>query len=573
MSKIILNSTLILAFLLSAWNGFAQKRRVEISVSSDEVSVGQTVQITVKSNMDGELVENLPSCFIQGYGVDSYSQYIQDVNTGDMIQEHYVVLNGAFSKPGTFKIGPFYVKDGNKSKGSNVISVTVSNGPVASSDDFSKEQLRKPAFGIIERSSEKVYEGQALVLNARIYSTIPPVGQPIRKRNYEVKGIVESHDLDKFNKNYIEPISIKGKSYSTFSYDRKLIFPTGIGQLDITPFTIMIPFGQQAYDVQSNVPKIDVLPLPPNAPKDFIGGVGKMTVSQSFERKQMKTGDVFNLEVVVSGTGNLHNLDKPKLPLPQGMIVYGDPVITEEFTYGVSGANGRVKYAYNIQVTKAGNHKIPAISISYFDIELEKYITSKADSSITFQILENPKFDAAEVEDLAQVTMSMDKIAPLSKYEAPSKANFFGSLFFWIALTTPVAFATLFLFFSKAKERKQETRVIEAKSHSKVEKAAELLFEAKTDLKAGNSAGFYSKLIKSLLTCCVVKANLDPSSVHSRKVVFEALAKQGMKQDLIHSVETTLEKCDEAYFGMSGMDNADELMATASDLMTKIVAK
>lgn len=120
--------------------------------------------------MDGELVENLPSAFIKGYGVNTYSQYIQDVNTGNMIQEHIVVINGAFSKAGTYKVGPFYVKDGNISKKSNVVTVKVSSGPVTSTVDFSKDQLKKPAFGIIERSSNKVYEGQALVLNAIVYS-------------------------------------------------------------------------------------------------------------------------------------------------------------------------------------------------------------------------------------------------------------------------------------------------------------------------------------------------------------------------------------------------------------------
>lgn len=573
MSKLLLNSILILAFFLNAWNSFSQKRKVEISVSSDEVSVGQTIQITIKSNMDGQLVENLPSSFIQGYGVDSYSQYIQDVNTGDMIQEHIVVINGAFSKAGTFKIGPFFVKDGNKSKSSNIVSVSVSNGPVASTDDFSKAQLKKPAFGVIERSSEKVYEGQALILNARVYSTIPPVGAPVRKRNYEINGVVESHDLDKFNKNYIEPITIKGKNYSTFSYDKKLIFPTGIGQLDITPFSIMIPFGQQAYDVQSNVPKIEVLPLPPNAPKDFIGGVGKLSISQSLEKKQLKTGDVFNLEVVVSGTGNLHNLDKPRLPLPKGMIVYGDPIIREDFKFGTAGASGKITYAYNVQVTKAGSFKLPAISISYFDIELEKYVTTRADSSVTLVINDNPKFDAATVEDLSTESISMDKIAPLAIYESPRSADFFGSFIFWIALSLPVAFATFFLFFTRVKERKVETRHVLETTNSKVEKTAELLFEAKVDLKAGNLTTCYSKLSKALLNSCLVKLKLDQSEMHSRSVIFELLGKQGVEEEVIGSVRSILAKCDEACFGMVSSENTDELITEVTKLVSKITAK
>jgi hypothetical protein len=286
----------------------------------------------------------------------------------------------------------------------------------------------------------------------------------------------------------------------------------------------------------------------------------------------LKTGDVFIFDVVISGNGNLHNLDKPKLPLPKGMIIYGDPVVTEEFTYGSNGAVGRVTYSYNVQVTKTGSQYIPAISLSYFDPIIEKYVTTKADSSKTIMVDVNPKFDAANVEELAQEALSMDKIAPLSEYKKPSSAKFFGSLIFWIAITTPVTLATLFLFFSNAKQRTSETKLEVKRSQTKIEIANELLFEAKVDLQAGNITSFYSKLSKSLLACSLAKAKLDVTLYYPRDFIFEALQKNGVQLSTISDLKVTLSKCDEARFGMIEEENADELERNARELLTKIVS-
>lgn len=554
MKTIILNSVAILI----AFGSFAQRKKVELIVSPDEVSVGQTVNITIRTNMEGDLVENLPSNFIKGNGVNSSSSYVQDLNTGEMTQEFIVVINGAFSKAGTYKIGPFYVKNGNKSKKSNVVSVKVVNGAIISTDDFSKEQLRKPAFGIIERSADKVYEGQALVLNARVYSQFAPSGQPLLKRNYEVKGIVESYDLSQFSKNYIETVSLKGKSYSTFAYDKRVVFPTTIGRLDLSPFNIMIPYGNKGYDVQSNVPSIEVLPLPGGAPKDFIGGVGKFDIAQKVEIKKLKQGDVFTLELIISGEGNLHNLDKPKLLLPAGMIVYGDPTLTEEFTYGSRGAQGSISYVYNIQVTKPGAHKIPAIGISYFDPQLEKYVSIVADSSLQINVQEDPKFAGSDPQELTtqNVEASLDQLAPLSSFKESKENALFGTAVFWSGVSIPLAFAFGFLVFAKFKESNSEVKEVVAKVKSTKQQSKELFVEAAVALKNSDSQAFYLGIEKGLKLLCIAVGKLDPSLSYARQELMTSLIEQSVKTEVAEEIHQIFMECDNARYGISG--NKDE---------------
>jgi len=552
--------------ILIAFRTFAQQKKVELIVSPDEVSVGQMLNITIRTNMEGDLVENLPSNFIKGYGVNSSSSYVQDLNTGEMTQEFIVVINGTFSKAGTYKIGPFYVKNGNKSKKSNVVSIKVSNGATISTDDFSKEQLKKPAFGIIERSADKVYEGQALVLNARVYSQFAPTGQPLLKRNYEVKGIVESYDLSQFSKNYIETANLKGKSYSTFSYDKRVVFPTTIGRLDISPFNIMLPFDNRGYDVQSNVPSIEVLPLPNGAPKDFIGGVGKFDIEQKVELKKLKQGDVFTLELIISGEGNLHNLDKPKLRLPAGMIVYGDPTLTEDFEYGSRGAQGNISYVYNIQVTKAGTQNLPATSISYFDLELEKYVTITTDSSMKLNVKGDSKFTAPDPQELTtqDPASELDQLAPMASFKEGKKNELFGTLMFWSGVSIPIVIALGFLFLAKFNESNSEAKEIVAKVQSTKQQSKELFAEAGLAMRDSNSESFYAAIEKGLKLLCVAVGKLEPTMNYARHELITGLTQQSVNPEVVAQISEILSECDNARYGISGT------LVEQKDLLKKV---
>ncbi len=556
-------------FILLALCSFGQKPSVQLIVDPDEVGVGQTVTITLKYNMDGQIVEGLPANFIKGYGVNSFSEYIQDVTTGQMIQEHIIVMSGHFTKTGTYKIGPFYVKDGNKAHPSNTVSVRVNNGTVSSTEDFSREQLKKPAFGIIERSSEKIYEGEPLVLAARVYSTFGPTGKPLRKQNYEVSGVVEMYDL--LDASNPTAVKIKRKDYITFTYDRKVMFPTGAGFLTIKPFDVFLPYGNNGYSVQSNVPKIEVLPLPAGAPKDFIGAVGSFEIEQKVDAKSLKQGDVFTLDIVISGQGNLHNVEKPRLPLRQGMIIYGDPTLKEEFTYTSAGAVGKITYTYNIQVTKDGDQEVPAVTVSYFDPRKEQYITIDAGSPTPVHVRKNPKYEAPDIADAEpDIINSTDQLAPLSTYKKPvHKSGFFGTPLFWVSLASPLALALLFLFMVKRRDeqapsRQQEETVKLVRTNSRG-----YLTEAEANLKAGDVDGFFSNIERALTNLCVAVAKLDESSVYARQELVNGMEAQNVSPEHLQQIHDLFEKCDFARFGSAGSTSDQEMILKNTQSLMK----
>ena len=547
-----MKNVLHILFVFIALSAFGQKK-VQLTITPEEISVGQPLTLTVKWTLEGELIENIPLGFIQGNGFERYSHFLQDVNTGEMIQEFVVSINGTFQKAGSYTFGPFFLKSGSKTYASNSVTVLVTKGPVVSTEDFSTAQLKKAAFGIIERSSSKIYEGQALVLNARVFSKFKPTNSPVLRKNYEVNGIVDAHSLDDNSRKFLDSIKIKNQQYLTFYYDKRVLFPTQVGPLEIQPFDLILPIGNGGIQVQSNTPKITVLPLPPNPPSDFIGAVGKFELSQSVDQKDIKQGDVFKLTVTVSGEGNLHNIENPKLRLPKGMLIYGDPIITEDYVIGNKGAKGTMSYEYNVQVTHAGVQNVPAVSISYFDVAQEKYVTVTSDSknAITIERDENYTENIESGEFTKEPLAIVSELAPISGFQ-PSRNSqeLILNPLFWIGSGIPVVFSMLFFLLVKTKETKNRAEQMKRGARLKMDKVSEYQLLAQGAIDENNSAGFYSYLEKAIISLIIAHCNLDDTVVYSRVELMNQLKTNNVPIVQINKFNSLFSKCDEARYGM-----------------------
>ncbi|EPB65477.1 hypothetical protein ANCCEY_15459, partial [Ancylostoma ceylanicum] len=265
MKTIVLN----ICFVLCAFWAWNQKAKVQLIVTPEEVGINQTVTVTIKSNVEGDIVENWPSNFIKGN----------------------------FNKAGKYKFGPFYVKAGNKTYKSNSVTINVITNPTQNStDDITNKQLRQPAFGIIESSSVKIYEGEPLVLSGRVYSKERTFGRPILRRSFEVDGVNDFYPLQQSES--WETVTIKRKNFESFAFERKVMFPVGSGTLSIQPFEIYLPYGSHGFNVLSSVPVVEIIPLPPNPPVEFIGAVGEFEVAQNYVSKTIKQGDIIQIDVV-----------------------------------------------------------------------------------------------------------------------------------------------------------------------------------------------------------------------------------------------------------------------------------
>lgn len=463
-----------------AWN---QKANVCLTVEPEEVGVNQNVSITIKSNVEGDIVENWPSNFLKGYGIQSLSRYVQDVNTGQMIQEHIVVFNGSFTKVGKYKIGPFYVKAGNKTYTSNSVKINVTSSPNQSGGgDVSNRQLREPAFGVVEVSSQKIYEGEPLVVSGRVYSKERTFGRPVLKRNFEFVGVNDEQALQQAES--WEDVTLKNKQFVSFAFEKKVLFPVGSGTLTIQPFEIYLPFGSHGFNIISSTPVVEVVSLPPNPPTDFIGAVGEFDVVQNLQQKKIKQGDIIQVDVVVKGNGNLHAIEKPTLRVPKGMTTYGDPEIKENYLFTSLGAVGEVTYTFHIQVAKEGKQKIEPVQIAYFDPKQEQYIQVKAKNEIVIDVAGNPKFELANETD----SLSSSTLANETNFKTKNQKGLFSkeNEMVWIGAGGFVLLLSA-LFFLVFRKKKPKETIIEEKQEKQPAVQPILMHEVRDNFsKQGN---------------------------------------------------------------------------------------
>ena len=250
-------------FCFAAVCSIAQKPLVFLEVDSKEAEIGEVLTITVKSNVQGEIDIDFPSAFVHGFNVMNGMEQEIDYNTGKVISYYYLSQTGTLQKSGTFKIGPAYVKKGNKVYRSNTVNITISkeNDPVNSGNELTSRQLKQPAFGVIEKSKMVIYEGESLILNAKVYAQFD-ASHLENYEGYSLDGAIDKHSIGNTTQIVVEEEKIKRKSYFSFVYDKKVVFPNGIGTLTINPFKLTLRSGFESLPLTSSATTIEVKPLP-----------------------------------------------------------------------------------------------------------------------------------------------------------------------------------------------------------------------------------------------------------------------------------------------------------------------
>lgn len=562
-------------FLLGVFTVCAQKPLVLLDVEPKDAEIGEILTITVKSNVQGEIDIDFPSGFVHGYNIMNGMEQELDVNTGKVITYYYLSQTGAMSKAGSFKFGPAFVKKGNKAYKSNSVNVTIrkENITPSSGDDISSKQLRQPAFAIIQKSKSVIYEGESVVLNAKIYSRFSPSFLE-NYQPYSLDGVLDKYEIGNTSRIVVEQEKVRQTTLYAFEYDKKVVFPIGTGKMTIDPFKLILRRNFESIPLTSSNAIIEVKPLPGNVPKDFIGGVGQFNVSRTISSDPLTQGDVLTMIVEISGYGNLQNILEPKLNLPKGFVVYGDPIIKEDFVYGSKGAEGKITYEYNIQVTKFGKLTIPETTISFFDPEKEKYVqVQTANNSIT--VLKNAKFKSSEIDSTSVVENRVkEELFPL-RVDTGNKNitnHLIKSPVFWVGLSSPILFGFVL---GLLRRRKEENHSIGQQKQAKRKTQLEiehLFTDAENALKEGNFNEYCSLIEKGVQRSMALYLKNDDSIILSNADIFMLLEQRNTDTQKISELKQLISTCEDARYGMGISDESrDQLVSSAKQIIQSIV--
>ncbi|SJZ71699.1 Oxygen tolerance [Cetobacterium ceti] len=147
------------------------------------------------------------------------------------------------------------------------------------------------------------------------------------------------------------------------------------GQLAVTESNDMNSFFNQSAPIYlgPKIEKINILPLPENAPKNFQNIVGNIKINSSWSGDSVNYGEAITLTVNLSGDGNLALLNN----LIDGQLK--EFTVYETVKNYKEGIDNNGKYYNNKSIEVAfvpkniGKLKIPEIKIPYFNTTSKKY--------------------------------------------------------------------------------------------------------------------------------------------------------------------------------------------------------
>jgi hypothetical protein len=386
---------------------------------------------------------------------------------------------------------------------------------------------------VAEVSNSKPYLNEAITVVYKLY-----VAQGVGVRNS--REIDKPRYSDFWSQNIdVEGLgaqqgSYKGEDYLYVVLKKTVLYPQKTGKLNIEPLsldvTVEVPsnrrdvFGRSFTNtvnrrVSAGKRTINVKPLPEKGkPEGFSGAVGSFAFKLKTNKKELKTSEAFEVNLEVSGNGNLKLFKLPALILPSALEVY-EPEHIEKVRTLVSGMRGRITDSYTVVPNDPGSYPIPSVSFSYFDLKSKRYKTLRSE-----RLIITVNAGAEQSNRPEGKTNKNTNVADVKQFQpfrttanfSPVKSKlFFRSFLFWVLLLGPFLLIPAFLFFIRSRKARA-LDVVGNKIRRTNRLARKYLSEAKNSL--GQKDQFYNALERALHNYLKSKLRIETSDFSKDKV-------------------------------------------------------
>jgi hypothetical protein len=403
--------------------------RFEAAVSSENITIDQTVELTITLEREGaQPFEAYRPPVAPDFELlhTSDNQQVQlamgagNRQTVHMIEQHVYVFRP--KKRGALTIQSAAVRiAGNEIKTRSIVvhvgaplKNAISSRPGQPEEVAPPEGLRVDEDLFVDAGADKnrVYVGQQLTATWRLWTQSQilkyrPLAEPKHEDFWSEDLFVPTRSLS------WSRLTIKNHEFAVAVLLKKALFALKAGKLVVTPLeaeatTLETAFSPNASETRKSRPlTVEVLPLPKDGrPAGFEPpNVGRFELSSSVDRAAVRAGEAVTWKVTVRGVGNIRNVRLPKLDRLDGFRVY-EPTTKETIEPG-DEVHGQKVYTYLLLPQKGGALEIPAQSLAYFDPEAGKYAVAKSPP-----IALTVEGDPTKVESNAATATSENVLAP-----------------------------------------------------------------------------------------------------------------------------------------------------------------
>lgn len=588
-----ISSIIIFIFMLNLVStAYAKEIKVVISVDKTVVEAGSHFRMTigVQGAFDTEVPQiTPPENFILMYG--------PSVSTQTSIVNNVVAIFRGFTysfsptETGIFELGPATLEYKGKVYTSNSVKIeVVKRTPFEGDVDPDKERskridINKRIFVELETDKKEAYIYEQIVESFKLFFQ---KGLPIDDLDY-VAASTKSFLAEKLGEERRYEEVRDGILYNVIEL-RTALFPLVSGNIEIPPakFNCNIIIRQQGYrnsifdefsgrggqkypvERSTDSVKLKIKPLPESdKPDNFAGTVGRFTMDVLAKPTEVKVGDPITLSINIRGKGNIQTIGEPVLAPGDEKDFKIYPAETDTtITDRGDGIKGEKLFSKVVEPQHENIDMIPAISFSYFDPELEKYMTithNPIPIVVEHSEVEIPiRFSLEDAEKVkGQVKILTKDILPimsdLYSFKNQGFAIYNRPLFLAFIFLTPILVVIACVYVQRHRELLQ-TDVGYARKRRALSRAKKQLSNARRLVQLDNPSEFYSTLAKTVMEHIADKLNLAPASITSDNIS-GILENRGVSHDVIKELKECLESCDYGRFSAS-QHSKDQMVST-----------
>ena len=512
-------------FLLMAQIVLAQTPTLQANVSKSTVTENEVFTYQIVSNSDCEITPpdfgNLEIVEGPVQGISKNTVFTNNVQTN--VQEYSFTYYLRASKKGTYNISAATMKCKMKKV---ISSPAVSVKVIVAKDAIANQETNSAHFLKLTTNKNSVYIGEPFVLTLKFYSPKKPNNfEPVRSG--AASGLWRTDlnpNQEVFNMSFED---IKGVRYYVLELRKELCIPLRTGKITIEPYisALLIQidiFTNERLEGISNSLTIDVKKIPFETPDNFNGLVGQFKLRQVVDKTSLVQGQVLELNLTLSGTGNFNAFDELKLNLPEGFS-QNDPEITNETNPTEDGLNGELKYKFILTAEEPGDYEFQPFSFSYFDIK-EKKIKEIVSETIKIHIDKGDENhnkiyntqNTVEIKDTDIHYIHDEKGTPFLLTDF-----FFGTIPYLLLVFCPIILVLTIAYFKRKKSNITEEVKVETKQKIAKKAALKTLAHATYLLKKSEEKEALKMIHNALITFFITKLNLSLSTLSQRSITSE----------------------------------------------------
>ena len=555
----------IVLILLVSSVTFAQVK-FEAKVSKTKLGINERLRVDFEMNKDGDNFNPPNFSNFQVVGGPNQSVSKSWVNGVSQFSKTYSYFLAPKSQ-GTFTLSQATIEVDGQIYKTTPTKITVTSAVSRPQDGSNADYVASENIHLVaEVSKTNPYLNEAITVIYKLY--VSPN-----------TGVSNWREIDnpKYSDFWSQNIDIKGLKIQNGRYDgedyrfvelrKTVLYPQKSGKLKIEPLsldiTVDVPtnrrdiFGgrlmtQVHKTVSAGERTINVKELPENGrPDDFKGAVGSFNFKVTTSKTELKASESLDLNVEVSGNGNLKLFELPKVVLPSSLEVY-EPEHNEEVRTSLNGMQGRISDNYTVVPQFKGKYPIPSISFSYFDLKTESYKRISSEE-IVIDVTQGPNNALAQTQpsasgsDKQPVVLNNDQFAFIktkTNLEPINSSHFFKTKLFWGSLLVPFLMIPLAMVFRKQKAVR-DADVTGNKIRKADKLARKYLGAAKKAL--GQKEAFYVALEKALHNYLKAKLNIETGDLSKDKIQ-ELLSTRQVEPGVVSEFTSLLESCELARY-------------------------